>query len=443
MEQQLGSCTRSDGARIVYATAGSGSVLVYVRPLFAHLDRDWEFGELRRYYEGLAAHHTLVRYDRHGTGLSDRERTSFTLADEIADLALVTDHLGLSSFDLIGDASGGPIAIAYAAQHPDRVRRLILYGTFAYGPELGSLDVRDAIIGMIRANYRLGSHTFAEIVLPGADARLVEIAAGIMRDSADVEIAAKLFELTWAFDVRHALPSISMPTLVLHRRGDMTAPIELGKDLASQITGAAFEELEGAEAPPYVGDTRAVLRAIAAFLQDPEPGDTDRQAVTILVTQMHRPPGTDDPDDPARERARRRKHDNLIRDVLREHGGRELKHTGTGIMAVFGVAAAAVAAAARIQRRFADWRGREPVEAIRIRVGLAAGEIASGEVENLNEAFAIAQRVCAHADPDEVLATDEVRRLALRDSFGFDDAGNVALEGIRGPRHLHAVRWDG
>jgi pimeloyl-ACP methyl ester carboxylesterase len=442
MEQQLGSCSRSDGARIAYATAGSGSPLVYVRPLFAHLERDWEFGELRGYYEGLAEHHTLVRYDRHGTGLSDRERTSYTLADELGDVELVVDHLGLSSFDLIGDASGGPITIAYAAQHPDRVRRLILYGTFAYGPDLGSADVRDALIGMIRANYRLGSHTFAEIVLPGADARLVDIAAGIMRDSADVETAARLFELTWAFDVRHALPSIACPTMVLHRRGDMTAPIELGKDLASQITGAHFEELEGAEAPPYVGDTRAVLRAIASFLEDPEPRDTDRQAVTILVTAMHRP-ATGEPEEDARERARRRKHDNLIRDVLREHGGRELKRSGTGIVAVFGVAAAAVAAAARMQRRFSDWRARDVLDAMRIRIGLAAGEIAAGEVEELNETFAIAQRVCLHADPDEVLATDEVRRLALRDSFGFDDAGNVELEGVRGPRHLHAVRWDG
>lgn len=442
MEQQLGSCSRADGARIAYATAGSGSPLVYVRPLFAHLERDWGFGELRRYYEGLAAHHTLIRYDRYGTGLSDRDRTSYTLADEVTDLELVADHLGLSGFDLVGDASGGPIAIAYAAQHPDRVRMLILYGTFAYGPELGSQDVRDALIGMIRANYRLGSHTFAEIVLPGADARLVDIAAGIMRDSADVETAARLFELTWAFDVRHALPSIACPTLVLHRRGDMTAPIELGKDLASQITGAHFEELEGAEAPPYVGDTRAVLRAIASFLEDPEPRDTDRQAVTILVTEMFRF-AVDEPFDPARARARRRKHDNLIRDVLREHGGRELKHSGTGIMAMFGVAAAGVATAARIQRRFADWRAREPLDGMRIRIGLAAGEIASGEVEDLNQAFAIAQRVCLHAEPDEVLATDEVRRLALRDSFGFDDAGNVTLEGARRSHHLHAVRWDG
>lgn len=442
MEQQLGFCSRADGARIAYATAGSGSPLVYVRPLFAHLERDWEFGELRRYYEGLAAHHTLVRYDRFGTGLSDRDRESFTLADEVSDLELVADHLGLSSFDLVGDASGGPIAIAYAAQHPDRVRRLILYGTFAYGPELGSPDVRDAIIGMIRANYRIGSRTFAEIVLPGADARLVDIAAGIMRDSADVDVAVKLFELTWAFDVRHALASIHCPTLVLHRRGDMTAPIELGKDLASRITGAHFEELEGAEAPPYVGDTRAVLRAIASFLEDPEPRDSDRQAVTILVTEMYEP-AVDEPEDPARERTRRRKHDNLIRDVLREHGGRELKHSGTGITSVFGVAAAAVAAAARIQRRFADWRASDPVNGMHVRVGMSAGEIASGEVEDLNEAFATAHRVCLHAEPDEVLVTDEVRRLALRDSFGFDDAGNVALEGVRGTKHLHAVRWDG
>ena len=128
--------------------------------------------------------------------------------------------------------------------------------------------------------------------------------------------------------------------------------------------------------------------------------------------------------------------------MLREHGGRELKHSGTGIMAVFGVAAAAVAAAARIQRRFSDWRARDPLDAIRIRIGLSAGEIASGEVDELNEAFAVAQRVCSHADPDQVLATDEVRRLALRDSFGFDDAGNVQLEGVREPKHLHAVCWD-
>jgi pimeloyl-ACP methyl ester carboxylesterase len=439
MEQQIGYVTRPDGARIAYATSGAGPALVYVRPLFAHIDLDWGFGEMRTYYEALSEHHTLVRYDRHGTGISDRTRTAFTLADEVADLELVIDHLGLSTFDLFGDASGGPIAMSYAAQHVDRVRRLILYGTFAYGPDLGSPDVRDALVGMIRANHRLGTHTFAEIVFPGGDARLVDLAASVMRDSADAETAARLLQFTWEIDVRHALPSIASPTLVMHRRGDVSAAIELGKDVASQIPFAHFEELEGAEAPPYVGDTRSVLRAVASFLEDPEPLEADRQTVVILITDMV---VVSPLSDQTRERARRRKHDNLIRDVLREHGGRELKHTGAGVIAAFNVAASAVAAAAKIQRRFADWMRRDPKDAVRLRIGLAAGEIEPGQTEALNAAFQLAQQVCAGAGAETVLVTDDVRRLALRDSFRFDDVGNVDLEGAAGPSHLHEVRYE-
>jgi pimeloyl-ACP methyl ester carboxylesterase len=227
MEQQIGFCTSPDGARIAYATVGEGPALVMPAHWLSHLQLSWQDPAARHFFEALALHHTLVRYDQRGSGLSDRNRTDFTLEAELKDLETIIDNLKLKRLTLIGISLGGLISVAYIAKHPRRVSHLILYGTCARGKAVSTEELRAAMISLVRAHWGLGS------------------------------------------DVVHLLPSIRGPTLVLHRQREKVIPFALGRDLASLIPNARFVPLEGRDHIPWYGDSDSVLHAIAEFLGDP------------------------------------------------------------------------------------------------------------------------------------------------------------------------------
>jgi pimeloyl-ACP methyl ester carboxylesterase len=210
-----------------------------------------------------------VQYDRPGTGLSDRNRTDFSLDSDLRDLETVIDHLKLKRPALLGISWGGPIAIAYTARHPRRVSHLILYGTFARGKAIATEKVKTSLISLVRAHWGFGSKTLADIFMPGADAAGSELFARYQRECATPEIAAKILDLVYKTDVVHLLPSLRVPTLVLHRQRERTMPFRLGRELASLIPNARFVPLEGRDHLPWLGDPDSVLRAIAEFLGDP------------------------------------------------------------------------------------------------------------------------------------------------------------------------------
>jgi pimeloyl-ACP methyl ester carboxylesterase len=272
MEQQIGFCTSPDGARIAYATVGEGPALVMPTTWLSQLQLIWQDPKARRFFEGLALYHTLVRYDQRGSGLSDRNRTDFTLEAELKDLETVIDHLKLKRLALLGISVGGPIAVAYAARHPRRVSHLILYGTFARGAAITTEEVKTALISLVLAHWGFGSKTLADIFMPGADAVTNEMFARYQRECATPEMAAQLLELVYKADVVHLLPSLRVPTLVLHRQLELVIPFRLGRELASLISNARFVPLEGNDHLPWLGDSNSVLRAIADFLGDPVTG---------------------------------------------------------------------------------------------------------------------------------------------------------------------------
>jgi pimeloyl-ACP methyl ester carboxylesterase len=239
--------------------------------MVSHQELMWQEPGYRRFWERLANHHTLVCYDRPGTGLSDRNRTGFSLDSELRDLEIVVDHLKLKRFALLGHGFGGPVAIAYAARYPRRSSHLILYATYARGAAITTEEVKDSLLALVQAHWGVGSKALADMLIPGDAAG--EFAAKYIRECAAPEIVAKILDFAYRSDVVHLLPKLRVPTLVLHRHQDRAIPFRLGRELASLISNARFVPLEGIENVPWLGDFESVLRAIADFFGDPVPVD--------------------------------------------------------------------------------------------------------------------------------------------------------------------------
>jgi len=236
-------------------------------PMVSHQELIWQAQGYRRFWERLANHHTLVFYDRPGTGLSDRSRTEFSLDSELRDLEIVIDHLKLKRLALLGHGFGGPVAIAYAAKHPRRISHLILYATYARGAAIATEEVRGSVISLVQAHWGIGSRALADILIPSDAAS--EFTAKYLRECAAPEIVAKILDFAYRSDVVHLLASLRVATLVLHRHQDRAIPFRLGREMASLIPNAHFVPLEGKENLPWLGDSESVLRAIAEFLGDP------------------------------------------------------------------------------------------------------------------------------------------------------------------------------
>lgn len=269
------------GRRLAYAVDGVGTPLVFPPWWVSHLERQAEDPPFRRFFEALARRFRVVRYDRLGVGMSDRRRRSFTFTGELADLAALVDHLGAPVVHLFGSSFGGPLAVAYAALHPRRVGKVVLYGTYAQGAALAPRAVRRAIGALVRSSWGLGSSALTDLFHPGADAATRRRYVVLQRAAADAETAAALLELHYALDARRYLAAIRAPVLVLHRRGDRAIPYRHGRELAARVPDATLVTLEGIEHMPWEGDAGAVQDAAIAFLDG---GDRERRGEA-------RPPG--------------------------------------------------------------------------------------------------------------------------------------------------------
>jgi pimeloyl-ACP methyl ester carboxylesterase/DNA-binding CsgD family transcriptional regulator len=273
------------GHRVAYAVTGDGPPLVAPAWWVSHLELDWRDHAFRGLWESLGVDCTVVRYDRLGVGMSDREvrGQELTLDGEVALLAAVLDELALENVVLVGGSSGGCAAIAFAARHPERVQRLLLYGAYADGSSITSPEVREAIVATVRSHWGLGSRLLADIFLGDADGAEQERVARYQRAAASPETAAALLELIYRNDVRAELERVRAPTLVVHRRGDRAIPYHLGRELAAAIPGATLLPLEGTAHFPWAGDWRSVARALRSGLV-PEAGPrlADEPAAVLL-----------------------------------------------------------------------------------------------------------------------------------------------------------------
>ena len=255
---------RFAGRRVAYAVTGDGPPLVAPAWWVSHLELDWRDPAFRDLWESVSEGHTLVRYDRLGVGMSDRDvrDEDLTLDGDVALLTAVLDELGLDTVSLVGGSSGGCAAIAFAARFPERVDRLLLYGAYADGPAISTPAVRESIVATIRSHWGLGSRLLADIFVGDTDRAEQQRLARYQREATSPETAAVLLELTYRNDVRAELDQVRAPTLVVHRRGDRAIPYALGRELAAGIPTATLIPLDGSAHFPWAGDWPSVARAL-------------------------------------------------------------------------------------------------------------------------------------------------------------------------------------
>jgi DNA-binding winged helix-turn-helix (wHTH) protein/pimeloyl-ACP methyl ester carboxylesterase len=252
--QEIRYCTTSDGVRLAYATTGHGPPLVKASNWLTHLDFEWGSPIWRHWYTALSRHHRLVRYDERGNGMSQRDVADVNFDTWVRDLETVVDAAGLDQFPLLGISRGGPIAIAYAVKHPERVTQLVLYGAFAAGlNHVGTpqqREARHALMSLMRLGWGLNNpafcRTFTCRFIPEATPEHEQWLDELQRVSTSPENAARLMERDDDIDVRSLLPQVKTPTLVIHCDRDAAVPADKGRLLAAEIPGARYVSLPSA-----------------------------------------------------------------------------------------------------------------------------------------------------------------------------------------------------
>jgi len=265
MERRIQYAKAADGVSIALWTLGQGEPLVYmVGGPWNHIEL-WEIPECRLWYERLAQKRTLVRYDVRGTGLSEREVTDLSIDAHVLDLEAVVGHLGLDRFDLLAAASAGPVAIAHAARHPEKVSRLVLWCAWARGSDVDSPRLK-AWRTLIDQDWQLMTDTCVQLALgwPGSD--VGRRAAEHLRESVTRDMVREALAADDAVDVTTLLPQVRAQTLVLHRRDISWLPVDIARGLASQIVNARLVVLNGESTAPYLGDTQTAADEIGEFL---------------------------------------------------------------------------------------------------------------------------------------------------------------------------------
>ncbi|MGE5129700.1 MAG: alpha/beta fold hydrolase [Sphingomonadaceae bacterium] len=285
MNQQVRFCSSFDGARIAYALSGHGAPLVLSATWLSHLEHQWRSLAWRPWLEHFSGNHALLRYDLRGTGLSDRSFLNVSLDTWVRDFAAVVDAAGFERFPLLGVCQGGPIAIAYAARHPERVSRLVLYGTYARGmllrTELKPEPIKaKVLLDMAQLGWGRENHAFmqvwASMFQPGGGIEHLRSYTELQRLAISSENVVPFMNTTFHVDVREIARRVSCPTLVVHALGDRVAPVEEGRLLGRLIPGARFVELES-ENHMLLPDEPAWMRLreeVRAFLRAPHTQDS-------------------------------------------------------------------------------------------------------------------------------------------------------------------------
>jgi len=252
--QDIRYCTTADDVRLAYASIGSGPPLVKASNWLTHLDFEWGSPIWRHWWSALSQHHRVIRYDERGNGMSQRDVPDVSFDTWVRDLETVVDAAGLDRFPLLGISRGGPIAIAYAVKHPERVTHLVLYGAFAAGiahvgtPE--QLEARRALASLLRLGWGLNNpafcRTFTCRFIPEATPEHQRWFDELQRVSTSPENAARLMDRDDHLDVRPLLSQVQAPTLVIHCDRDAAVLPERGRLLAASIPGARYVSLPSA-----------------------------------------------------------------------------------------------------------------------------------------------------------------------------------------------------
>src|SRR3954449_3846105 len=271
MEQDIRFC-EVGGKRVAYATIGEGPPLFFSARWITHLEDEWELPAVRRFFEDLAATHRVVRYDRIGVGLSTRDLPQPpTVESEARVLRAVLDaSVGDEPVTVFACSCAGLATALFARDNPERVRKLVFFGGYASRNDIPEAT-RRSLVDFVRTNWPLAAQMLAGLFLPHGSGDEIEAFSRYQRRAADAAVAAAFLDLDLTADLRPLLPSLAMPVLVMHRRGDRTVPIGRGRELAALLPNSRFVPLAGDSHLPWMDDRRELQRALAGFLDDVPP----------------------------------------------------------------------------------------------------------------------------------------------------------------------------
>jgi class 3 adenylate cyclase len=436
---------RPDGVNIAYQVLGEGPLnLVWCQGFISHLDLQWTNPAVTRFHERLASFSRLLLFDKAGTGLSDPVAHVPTLEDRAEDLRVVMDAAGMDDAALFGESEGGPSAILFAATYPERVRALVLYGTLVKGaPSEDEAETYYGVPAEVFANFEdqmnqlledWGKGTTVDFLAPSmAENRTFRAGmATFERAAVSPSMARELLACYAQIDVTGVLPVVSAPTLVLHRK-DEIIPVGAGRYIAEQIPDARLVELEGIDHAFFTQDSDAILDETERFLTGTtRAAEPDRILATVLFTDIV--------DSTARAAALGdsawrdllERHDALVREKVEEAGGRVVKSTGDGALAVFPGPARGIGCAEMILRSSGDI-------GLELRAGLHTGECEAMGDDVGGLAVHIGARVAAKAGAGEVLVSSTVRDLVIGSGLDFVDRGEHELKGVPGKWRLNAL----
>jgi class 3 adenylate cyclase len=432
---------RSGDVDIAYRVVGEGPVdLVYVQGSLTHLEVNWELPQFRRYCERLAEFSRLILFDKRGRGMSDRVPGAATLEERMDDIRAIMDAIGSNRAAVMGESEGGPLAMLFAAAHPERTVALVLQGAevrertdeeWAWGE--ATPEEFEAAMASIpeRFSQGLGIYRIAPSVTGQEWARAWR--AKVVTNAATPNSAEAFMRMAFGIDVRHVVPAINVPTLIVHAVRDGVCHVENARYLARSIAGAKYVELDTEDHVPWFDpdDTVAEIREFLTGRR--EAAAPDRRLATVLFTDLvgstERAAELGD----RRWRDLLEQHHASVRRELTRFDGVEVDTAGDGFFATFDGPARGIRCA------------QEIVEAVRpldldVRAGLHTGEveIADGKVAGI--AVNIGARVAAQAGAGEVLVSGTVKDLVAGSGLAFEDRGMTTLKGIPGDWRIFAVR---
>ena len=432
--------TQSGEISIAYQVMGDGPLDLLIVPGFiSHLEQAWEDPAYSRFLQRLASFSRLIQFDKRGTGLSDRITGIPTLEQRMDDVRAVMDATSSECAALFGISEGGPMSVLFAATYPERTSSLILYGSIAKGsrapdyPWGSRLDEMEEWLEGWRKEW--GGPYAIENWAPSAahDERFRQWWAKYLRLGASPSAVINVFRMNAVIDVRDILPAIHVPTLVLHRSGDLAIEVEQGRYLAQHIPGARLTELSGDDHLWWVGDSESIVNEIQEFLTGERHAvEPDRVLATLLFTDIV------DSTKRAAEMGDRRwrdlldRHNAVMLTEINRFRGRAVKSTGDGFLATFDGPARAIhcafAASEEMQRM-----------GIEIRSALHTGEVELIGDDVGGIAVHTAARVLAEAKAGEVWASRTVKDLVAGSRLRFSERGTYSLKGVSGDWPLFTV----
>lgn len=430
---------KSGELNIAYQVFGHGDRDIVLIPGWAsNVENIWTLPEFAAFAAALAQFARVILLDRRGTGLSDPVADPPTLEERMDDVRAVMDAAGWERAVIWGVSEGGPMAMMFAATYPDRVHELLLYGTFARFsrdvdyPHGYPEEVNQRWVASLESSWGTGelSRSFAPSLATDPDA--LRRLARLERMAMSPGTARKLFGLLTQTDVRHVLPAIRVPALVLHRRDDQPVRVGHARYLAEHIAGAKYVELDGQDHLPFTGDAESVMAEVREFLTGERAApDMDRVLATILFcdivdsTQQAAALGDQ------RWRQLLERFYETVENKLQHFRGRTLDTAGDGVFAAFDGPARAVRCGAAL------------VDTVRslgmeVRVGVHTGECEVLGQKYSGIAVHLCARVAATASPGQVVVTSTVKDLVVGSGLQFQDLGLHALKGV--PEHWRLFR---